>query len=108
MVRRLCSEEFRPVVRLSIENHVDIRVPRFPWIAQQRPGHLLVSGRNDVTQPIQCLPQRESPLLIPGWVSAGVAAAVTTPALDAVRTTPGSTFPDFGFENRRMAFQVLT
>src|SRR5215831_6805955 len=40
-------------------------------------------------------------------MTARVAAAVAIPALQAVRTAPSAAFPNFGFEHRRMVFQIF-
>jgi hypothetical protein len=38
-----------------------------------------------VAQPVERIAQRRAPLLVPTWMSAGVAAALPPPAIDAVR-----------------------
>src|SRR5688572_2422297 len=72
-------------------------------------GAFLFIARGDgVSQPIQCLPERKTPFLIPSRAPAGVAATIAVPAFDAVRAAPGRALPDFGFHGWTMAFKVLT
>jgi hypothetical protein len=75
----------------------------------QVPSHFgLVTVGKLLTEQIHGFPQRPSPALIPAGVSARIAAAVTSPALDAVHTAPGAVFNYLNFMDGRMQFQIFT
>ena len=64
-------------------------------------------GSDRVTQPVQGVAQRRAPGLIPAGVRAGVAAAITPPAIDTVSAAPGTFFNDVDLVGRRVLFQKL-
>src|SRR5256885_1737824 len=86
-----------------VEHNFDIGVTRGPGIAQYSLSHLFKEGIDGVTQPIEGGAQRPAPMLLPR--SAGVAAAIAVPALDAVRTAPGGVLNDAHFHGWWMLFE---
>src|SRR5262249_40477287 len=107
VVRRMIAQKAIALLRLSIQNHINVIIAGLPRITQQSAALTLVYWSDRVTKPIQCLAQRRSPILIPPWLAAGVAATVAIPALEAVRTAPSAALPDFGFVHWRMFFQIF-
>ena len=84
----------------AIENHVDVCVARGPHIVEEFRALLLGEWSEGVAQFVESLAQGCAPFLVPSRLAA-VAAAVGTPALDAVRTTPRGVFDDFALALRR-------
>src|SRR5262245_40842795 len=103
----MLSEKRVNVVGPSVQYHVNVVIPRRPWIAKQFTGFSFERCGDCVPQPVQRLPQRSAPLLVPVRIPTGIAAAVAVPALHAVRTTPRGTFPDFCFISRWMPLEIF-
>src|SRR5262249_23300045 len=102
-------EESLDLFRRAVKNDGYVVVARGPWIMKEHSGNLLIVGGTPIAQPVQCLPQSFSPLLIPGSVaSAGIATAMAVPALYAVRATPCVVLDDLSFVSGRKLLQVLT
>src|SRR5262249_1553907 len=95
-------EESLDLFRRAVKNDGYVVVARGPWIMKEHSGNLLIVGGTPIAQPVQCLPQSFSPLLIPGSVaSAGIATAMAVPALYAVRATPCAVLDDLSFVSGR-------
>src|SRR5271156_2421198 len=78
----------------------DVGVARGPDIFEQATGRAFAQRGDGIAQPVQGSTQGCAPTLVPSLASA-VAAAVGTPALDAVSTAPGSIIDDFCFPSGR-------
>src|ERR1700722_6836176 len=90
----------------AIEDDPDIIVASLPGIANKFFQSRFKDGSQFIAKPVECLPQRSAPLLVPG-VTAGVASAIATPAFDAMDTTPRAVFNDLHEVLGRMLFQKL-
>src|SRR5438046_4312448 len=102
------AEESFNLFRRAVKHYGDVVIARVPWIVQKRPSKLLIIWGTPITQPVQCLPQSFSPLLVPCSIaSACIAAAMAVPAFYAVCATPCAVLDDLGFVSRRKLLQVL-
>ncbi len=88
-----------------IQQNGDIFVAGGPGIFE-KPGSLLKTRGQLVTQSIESFAQRRSPGLIPAGMS-GIAATIGAPAFQAVRAAPGTVFEDFDFMRGRMFREVF-
>src|SRR5262249_15476935 len=91
-----------------IENHADIFVTSFPYIAEECCGALLIERHRLFAQPIECIPQWSTPFLIPSITATGIAATVLTPAPHAMRAAPGTVLDNLCLVLRRMLLEVLS
>src|SRR5438105_586870 len=87
--------------RVGIENQRDAIVARVPKVLD-----ILVA------QKIQRPSQGSAPLLVPGWLAAGMTTAIANPTTDAMLATPRSSFSiwpiaDFNLEFRRVLVKIL-
>src|SRR2546422_296114 len=93
----MLAEEAVDAIGPPIENHIDVVITRFPRIAEDLAAFCFEARADGIAQPIESLPQRRSPFLIPAGMAAGVAATIAVPSFHAVRATPCRAFPDLGF-----------
>src|SRR5438093_5897290 len=80
----------RRLLRAPVQHNVDVISARRPRIAQQVGRRLPVSAVDLLAKTVDGRPQRAAPGLRPAWVLSRVAAAITTPALNSMRATPGA------------------
>jgi hypothetical protein len=108
LARRVPGPESLLARRRAVSNDRDVVVAGRPRVAEEIPRPLLEPGRQLIAQPIEGLPQRGPPGLVPVGVSARVAAAVAPPAVDAVDAAPGGAFEDLGLVSGLVSLEVLT
>ena len=108
LCRQLTAEEslgkFLPHLGAPVEHHLNVAVARLPRITQILCAQRFKKRIDSVAQPIQRLPQRAPPLLVPTRSSA-IAAAVAPPALHPVHATPGGILMDLHFMRGRTFLQ---
>src|SRR3954454_4414023 len=91
----------------SVENSINVIVPRRPWVLQKQTCALFVLGNNIIPKPIKRLTQRAAPLLVPAGTPACVTAAIALPTANTVRAAPGSLFLNSNFLRRWVQCEVL-
>ena len=91
-----------------VEDHRDVLFPGGPRVPEDLPPFLFEQGGDGVPEPVQRLPQRSPPLLVPSGVTAGIASAVASPAFHAVDAAPGTVLDDPHFVGGREFLQVLS
>src|SRR5207302_3118049 len=96
------------VFKGSIENYFNVGIPCLPWILEKFLGFGLIARGDRITQPIEGLPQRRPPLLVPARVASRVAPTITLPTFDTVPATPGAIADDLGLMDRRMLLQEFS
>src|SRR5215475_13226075 len=107
-MRRVGMKERIANMRLTVQNDINISVASFPRISQDCPCFLFVSRSDRISKPVERLPKRKSPILIPALMTTGVAAAIIIPALESVRTAPRAVLPNFSLKHWRVLFQIFT
>ncbi len=88
----------------AIEDDADVVVAGGVGIAKDFGGSFTNERRNGIAQIVEGLAEGRAPLLVPAGTAAG-AAAVGTPALDAMGAAPGGVFDDPGFEAGRVLLE---
>src|SRR5437764_6195052 len=94
------TQEISHARNRSVENRVNVIVPRRPGILQKQTCAQFVVGDEIIPKPIKCLTQRAAPLLVPAGAAACVTAAIALPSADTVRAAPGSFFLNSNFLRR--------
>ncbi len=99
----VAAEKLAHRARAAVEDDVDVGVAGSPRVEEARPP---ARGKQDVEaarEPVEGLPQRIAPGLVP--VAAHLAAAIAPPALDAVDTTPRGVLEDLDLPLRGVQFE---
>src|SRR3954470_18495506 len=102
----MANKEFFKALGWAIQNDIDVVVARFPRIAHEFTSFALVERCHLVAQPVQCVAQRLSPVLVPARPP-GIASAIRHPASHPMRTTPGALLMDLDLMCRRMFLEVF-
>src|SRR5579884_1830767 len=95
------------VLGRAIENDVDEVVARCPGVLKNLAQSPLVERSKGIAQPIECSAKRGTPGLIPARMATGIAATITSPALDAVDTAPRGILDKLDFVGGWEALQKL-
>src|SRR4030042_6429766 len=98
------------ILRGSLQNHIDVAVPRLPWIFENGPSFGFKNLSESVPQEVKRLSQGLPPSLIPAGPSSGAAAAVFLPSGDSMDAAPRRplsvrSFIDLHFMDWRKALQ---
>src|SRR5262249_48425404 len=97
------------VFRGPVQHNEDVIIARVPGRVKQFSGLLLIEGAAPIPKPVQCVPERFPPLLIPCAVSPSrIAPTVAVPAFHSVSATPGTVLDDLSFVGGRKFLQILT
>ena len=92
-------------VGVAIEQYFDVGVAGVPRALKIRAPARAIDVVELELQPVERLPERAAPALVP--VAPVAAAAIGTPALDAVCAAPGAVLMDLGFPLGRVELEKL-
>ena len=102
----MAFEETVNVSGRSIADDLNIFISGFPGIAQQLAPCFFVNWNQSIAQPIESIPQRAAPFLVP--LATAAAAAIIFPATDPVRATPGRHRFEFHFPSGRILTYIMS
>ena len=97
------GEEGLEPLRAPIEEHRGVVVAGRPRVLEMRRGARLEKRIDLVAEPVECVPERRPPALVP--VAARAAAAIGPPALDPVGAAPRGTLADLDLVRGRVGGQ---
>ena len=72
----------------SIEDNFDIGIASCPGMRKDFSGKGVEKRDQQVAKVVESVAQGGAPFLIPGWIRADMAAAVTAPAFDTMGAAP--------------------
>src|SRR6267154_4993826 len=91
----------------TIQDDGDVLVARFPRVAQKFFRFALEQRSQFIAKPVERLPQRGAPILVPSRVTATIAAAIGHPAANPVHTAPGTRFMNMHFMLGRVILEIF-
>ena len=101
-------EKLLHLLRRTVEHDPDVVIPGRPRVAEERASPLLEGRGQLVPEPVQGLPQRSPPLLIPARVHPAVASAVAAPPLHPMAAAPGGVLENLHLLSWGVLFQELS